>query len=49
MALTELRVRTAKATGKAYTLGDYDGLSRGIPNPLSRTITSERVELVVFE
>ncbi len=27
MALTELRVRTAKETGKAYTLGDYDGLS----------------------
>lgn len=27
MALTDLRVRTAKATGKTYTLGDYDGLS----------------------
>lgn len=27
MALTGLRVRTAKETGKAYTLGDYDGLS----------------------
>lgn len=27
MALTDLRVRTAKATGKIYTLSDYDGLS----------------------
>jgi len=27
MALTDLHVRNAKATGKTYTLGDYDGLS----------------------
>ncbi len=27
MALADLRVRTAKATGKIYTLGDDDGLS----------------------
>lgn len=26
MALTDLHVRNAKATGKNYTLGDYDGL-----------------------
>ncbi len=27
MALTDLRIRNAKATGKVYNLGDYDGLS----------------------
>ncbi|AEC20714.1 hypothetical protein PT7_2174 [Pusillimonas sp. T7-7] len=27
MARTDLHVRNAKATGKTYTLGDYDGLS----------------------
>ncbi len=27
MVLTDLRIRNAKATGKAYKLGDYDGLS----------------------
>lgn len=27
MVLTDSRVRSAKATGKTYTLGDYDGLS----------------------
>ena len=27
MALTDLLVRNAKATGKNYTLGNYDGLS----------------------
>ncbi|WP_211090206.1 integrase arm-type DNA-binding domain-containing protein [Pseudothauera nasutitermitis] len=27
MALTDVHIRNAKATGKVYTLGDYDGLS----------------------
>ncbi len=30
MPLTDIAVRQAKATGKNYTLGDYDGLSLGI-------------------
>lgn len=27
MALTDVHIRSAKVTGKVYTLGDYDGLS----------------------
>lgn len=30
MALTDMTVRQAKATGKDYTLGDLDGLSLGV-------------------
>ena len=29
MALTDPPIRNAKVTGKAYNLGDYDGLSLG--------------------
>jgi hypothetical protein len=34
MALTDTAVRQAKATGKAYTLGDMDGLSDELPELL---------------
>jgi hypothetical protein len=30
MALTDTAVRQARATGKAYTLGDLDGLSLAV-------------------
>lgn len=30
MALTDMTVRQARATGKDYTLGDLDGLSLGV-------------------
>ncbi|MDR2112329.1 MAG: Arm DNA-binding domain-containing protein, partial [Candidatus Accumulibacter sp.] len=30
MALTDTAVRQTKATGKAYTLGDLDGLSLAV-------------------
>lgn len=36
MALTDLHVRNAKATGKTYTLGDYDGLSLFVSAKLRR-------------
>ncbi|GKW21437.1 hypothetical protein PEC302107_31660 [Pectobacterium araliae] len=30
MALSDMAVRQARATGKAYTLGDIDGLSLAV-------------------
>ena len=40
MALSDLAVRQAKATGKAYTLPDLDGLSLAV-TPL-QTVTDKR-------